>query len=184
MIFVFKHITMNQTNIMDLLKIVLPAILVLGGMFLVVKSFLTEESHKRSLELKIKTINKMLPLRLNAYERMILFVERSNPSNLLIRNYEPGISGRELQTKALNEIRTEYEHNLSQQIYISEEAWDIVKKIKDESSILITDQVIALPDNASGAELSRKILERVSHMDPDPYSFAIHAIKREVKQLF
>lgn len=175
---------MNQTTIPDLLKIILPALIVLGGMFLLVKSFLNEESEKRSLELKLKTIDKMLPLRLNAYERIIVYVERANPSNLILRNYEPGISARQLQMKSLDELRTEFEHNLSQQIYISEDAWDVVKKIKDETSILINDQTIHLPEGASGAELSRKILEKTGNMEPDPYDYATVLIKREVRQLF
>jgi hypothetical protein len=175
---------MNQTTIPDLLKIILPALIVLGAMFLLVKSFLLEEREKRSLELKLKTIDKMLPLRLNAYERVIVYVERANPSNLILRNYEAGISARQLQMKTLDEIRTEFEHNLSQQIYISEEAWQVVKKIKDETSILINDQTIQLPEGASGAELSRKILEKTGHMDPDPYDYATLLIKREIRQLF
>lgn len=175
---------MNSSTILDLLKIILPSLIVLGGMFLVVNSFLAEERERRSLELKLKTIDKMLPLRLNAYERMVVYIERANPSNLILRCYEAGITARQLQVKALDEIRTEFEHNLSQQIYISEEAWEVVKKIKDETSILINDQTIQLPEGASGAELSRKILEKTGYMDPDPYDYATILIRREIRQLF
>ncbi len=151
---------------------------------LVIRSFLIEEREKRSLELKLKTIDKMLPLRLNAYERMVLFVERTNPSNLLIRNYEPGISARQLQVKALDEIRTEFEHNLTQQVYVSEETWDIIKKIKDESSILVNEQIRSIPEGSSGSDLSRKILEKLSQMEPNPYDYAISLIKYEIRQMF
>ncbi len=175
---------MNLAIFLDLLKIILPSLVVLGGMLLIVKSFLREERERRSLELKLKTINKMLPLRLNAYERMILFVERTNPSSLLLRIYETGISARQLQVQALDELRTEFNHNLSQQIYITEEAWEIVLRIKDETSFLINDQMARLPEGANGAELSRKILETQNLMDPDPYSFATKLIKQEVRQLF
>jgi len=174
----------QNSNIFEIVKISLPLLLVVAGSLLMIRTFLHEEQDKRNAELRSRTAGTLFPLRLNAYERLVLFIERCNPSNLLLRSYEPGLSARDLQRKALEEIRTEYEHNQTQQLYVTDNAWELVKRIRDETRLLINEQMSMLHEEAGGAELSRRIIEKQSAMDPDPYTFAISSLKSEVRAFY
>src|SRR6188474_3466243 len=109
--------------ILDLIKIVVPASIVLYAVFLIVRSFITKEIELRKLEVRTRSIETILPARLQAYERMTLFLERIAPQNLLIRLNNPGFTARDFQKVLLDEIRNEYNHNVSQQVYTGEEVW-------------------------------------------------------------
>src|SRR6187402_2039783 len=104
----------------DLLKLLVPAGLVLYGMYVTVKLMLEREAEKQRVELKNRYASDVTPLRLQAYERMALFLERITPANLLLRlNGETSVA-LDLQQLLLREIREEYNHNVSQQIYMSQ----------------------------------------------------------------
>ncbi|SFB93234.1 hypothetical protein SAMN05421747_102185 [Parapedobacter composti] len=122
----------------------------------------------------------VLPLRLQAYERLVLFVERINPSNLLVRLHEPGLKAVDFQHMLLNEIRAEYQHNITQQLYVSDTAWAVTKQLKDQTIALIRNAVAGLPDTASAKELSTVLLNHVAAMEENPYSLALKTIKNEL----
>src|SRR4028119_1270098 len=111
----------------DLIKILLPAAAVLYAMYLTVKAFLNKDFDKRLVDIKIKNTELTLPLRLQAYERMCLFLERISPHNLVVRLNEPAYNAIQFHQKLLLEIREEYNHNLSQQVYMSDQSWTYVK---------------------------------------------------------
>ncbi|MGL4597926.1 MAG: hypothetical protein ACRCYO_10370, partial [Bacteroidia bacterium] len=89
-----------------------------------------------------------------------------------------------LQTELTKAIRTEYEHNLSQQIYMSNHAWEMVKTSKEEIAKLINVAASKLPDTATGIELSQMILQVTQQIDKMPTQVALEYIKREVGQVF
>jgi len=113
--------------LIDFVKIVIPASVVLYAVYLTVRSFIAKEIELKKLEVRAKGIETILPARLQAYERITLFLERISPQNLLIRLSDPAYSAREFQKLLLDEIRNEYNHNVSQQVYMSEEVWNLVK---------------------------------------------------------
>src|ERR1700741_2896889 len=104
--------------LLDLVKILIPASIVLYAAYLIVRSFIMRELELKKLEIRARGIETVLPSRLQAYERMTLFLERTAPQNLLVRINAPGLSAREFHRLLLDEIRNEYNHNVSQQIYI------------------------------------------------------------------
>jgi len=167
-----------------LLVIALFFILVLGAFLWMVQSYFNFEKKSRLIELRTKTQERTLPLQLNAYERAILFLERINPNQLFMRNYESGMKTRDLQKRTVDEIRTEFEHNLTQQIYISPDAWDVLKKVKDETIMLINGQLHQSGEEGSALDFTRQILEKVSKMEVNPYDYAINIIKKEAQLLF
>jgi len=128
--------------------------------------------------------NQMLPLRLQAHERMIVFIDRLNPSNLFLRLYEQGMSAGELQSRILSEVRSEYQHNVAQQLYINAASWDMLRKLKDDTIAMINNAVGTMPVEASGKDLSRKVLEHVAGMAHNPYDLTIQLIKQDIHQLF
>ena len=165
-------------------KILLPASVVLYGVYLTVRSFINKEIDLKRLEVRSRAIETILPNRLQAYERMCLFLERMSPPNLLLRLNNPTYSARELHKILLDEIRNEYNHNVSQQIYMSEEVWSMIKSAKEDLTVLINEASSALPEEATGLDLSRKIFELSLEKNVEPISHALTELKKEIQQTF
>src|SRR5690349_2923277 len=125
--------------LIDFIKILVPASVVLYAVYLMVRSFIIKEIELKKLEVRSKSIETVLPVRLQAYERMTLFLERTSPQNLLVRINQPGLAAREFHKLLLDEIRNEYNHNVSQQIYIGEETWSLIKNAKEDLILEINE---------------------------------------------
>lgn len=123
-------------------------------------------------------------LRLQAYERMIVFIDRLNPANLFVRLYQPGISAKDLQAVILNEIRAEYQHNTAQQLYVETVSWNVLCKLKEDTIVMINNAVSGLPADATGTDLSRKVLEHMSGIEESPYDLTLEFLKKDIHQLF
>lgn len=106
-----------------------------------IKQFVVNEQKKTLLEIKkvqeTETRKVVTPIQLQAYERLVLFLERMNPDNLVLRCYEPSMDSKLLKDVMVKNIRDEFEHNLSQQLYISNQAWALIKNAKEEMISLI-----------------------------------------------
>lgn len=126
----------------------------------------------------------LLPLRLQAHERLIVFIERINPSNLFLRLHHQGISVKDLQSLVLNEIRAEYQHNVAQQLYVSGETWNVIRKLKDDTLGMVSNAAKDLPEHSTGIDLSRKILQHMAGIADNPYELTLDLIKKDIHQLF
>ncbi|OUJ73184.1 DUF7935 family protein [Hymenobacter crusticola] len=178
---------MNTTlYLFDLLKIILPALIVAGSVFLLIRQYLEKEQQRRLIELRLQSTKEVLPVRLQAYERVILLLERITPNNLLVRLNSAGQSASEFHRLLLQEVRAEYDHNLSQQLYMSPDAWEQVRQAKEHILGLINQayQGINTPQQARGTELAKRILEGLMADEADPTAQAISAVKREATGLF
>jgi hypothetical protein len=122
----------------------------------------------------------LIPLRLQACERFILYLERIHPNNLLLRVSQPGLSVRELQALLIRTIREEFDYNLSQQLYISQGTWELVRNAKEETISLVNRAADKLPGDAAPADLTRAILDLAMERDKLPSAIAIDAVKREL----
>src|SRR5690349_12650340 len=114
--------------ILELLKIIVPTLIVAVGMYYLTTSYINRDYRHKLLELRMNNVKTTLPARLQAYERIILFLERITPSNMLIRLSGASMTAQEYHRLLLVEIRSEFEHNVTQQMYMSEQAWEQVKK--------------------------------------------------------
>lgn len=126
----------------------------------------------------------LIALRLQAHERLIVFIERLNPANLLIRLHQSGMTAKDLQSVILNEVRNEYQHNVTQQLYISSDNWTILGKLKDDTLAMINNAVAGLPADATGVDLSRKVLAHLANLKDDPYMLTLELLKKDIHQLF
>jgi hypothetical protein len=178
----------------DVLMYFVPALIVMFGMFMVMRRFIDNQhaTLRKFLErdLQLKTVEdrnmrqrESLPLKLQAFERLILFLERIAPNSLLVRVHRGGMSASQLQSELVATIRAEFEHNLSQQIYVSEQAWDEVKDGKEEMIRIINNAFSHVGNNASGIQMSSQIFEQVLKMENIPTQKAIDFIKSEAKKL-
>lgn len=102
----------------------------------------------------------VLNLKLLAYERIILFIERMKPDSLIPRTLTAAEKNREYQRLLIQEIRKEFEYNLSQQLYVSENAWTATVNFKDNVITLINSASAECNPEGAAGELARKILER------------------------
>lgn len=170
--------------IFDLLKIVLPSGLLLLGMYFLVKKYVDRDYKLRLLELRMKNADAITPIRLQAYERMTLFLERITPSNLLIRVSGSGQTATDYHRMLINDIRNEYNHNLSQQIYMTENTWEKIQAAKENVVTLINRSFHEMPDKSKGTDLAKRVLETIIAQETDPTEQAIRLMKREINEVF
>ena len=170
--------------LLDILKYTIAGIGVVYIAFYLFKPYLDKGQSLQMLEFKKTISNQTLPLRLQAYERLVLFTERINPANLLIRLNGNGYSAAELYSLMVNEIRNEYQHNVTQQIYVSTRAWAVVQRVKDDTLSVVTNSIKALPDNATGLDLGKIILNHLTKLEDNPYQIATDMIRKDLEELF
>ena len=108
------------------------------------------------------TSQTLFNLKLLAYERIILFIERIKPDSFTL---SPSLPYQEYQLLLINEIRKEFEYNLSQQLYLSENAWEVTVNFKDNIITLINSAATSCPPQATASDLARKILEHYISSD-------------------
>ena len=168
----------------DLLKVILPAGLVLWAMYLTVNSFIKKELVQKELDIKAETTKNLLPIRLQAYERMALFLERISPNNLLIRLNGRAVNVTDFQQLMLAEIREEFSHNLSQQVYMSDEAWTTIKNAMNETVALINLSAKDLAPDVPALELSKRIFEVVMNKGVNSSDEALQLVKQEMREQF
>lgn len=151
------------------------------------KNYFKFEQKRRLLEVKMEQQNETLkvvsPIRLQAYERMALFLERISPNSLILRCYQPGMDTKLLQGVMTKVIRDEWEHNLSQQIYISSNCWNRIREAKEEMINLINSSAVKLTPDADPASLAGIIFSSVSEHQV-PTDSALEFLKKEIQSQF
>ena len=98
-------------------------------------------------------------MQLAAYERLILLVDRISLPNLISRLNQPGATAKEMQHLLVQSIKQEYEYNISQQIYVSADAWSAIKNLKEQNILVINQFANTLPPHATGLDLNKFLLE-------------------------
>ena len=170
--------------IIEILKITIPGLIVAIAMYQLVKTHTERDYKLRLLELKQKNGEVVIPIRLQAYERIVLLLERITPSNLLLRVSGSGHTASDYHRMLLSEIRNEFSHNMSQQVYMSEQAWQQVKHAREEVVNLINRTYQYMPDKSKGTDLAKRILESILSTENDPTARAINFVKQEIAQVF
>jgi hypothetical protein len=116
---------------------------------------------------RLKTINgenlitkeSAATMQLQAYERLLILVDRIALPNVITRVNQPTSSAREMQLMLTHNIRSEFDYNITQQIYVSSEAWNAVKNLKEQNLLIINQLANVLPPNATGLDLNKLLLE-------------------------
>jgi len=168
----------------EILKITLPALIVAGLAYFLIKRAYENELKKQLLDLKHNSKQVITPIRLQAYERLALLLERMKPENVLLRNQGNNLTAVQYRTILLTAIRSEFDHNLSQQVYISSALWEATKKAKEEITKIINLAAGKVGTNASGADLATTILELYVGINPLPSDTALELLRHEIKELY
>ncbi|XOV67812.1 MAG: hypothetical protein ACFHU9_01310 [Fluviicola sp.] len=164
--------------------IIVPA----GAVLMTAVYFMRRESEKElrnaQIELKKERQQFFLPNRVDAYQRAILLMERIHPNSLIMRHNNPGMPAAAMQVTLLEAIRSEYEHNIAQQMFISQPTWDLVRKSKDETVKIVHLAGQHMEPTSTAMDLSSKIFELVGEIGEMPTDIAVRALKEEVQSLF
>lgn len=145
------------------------------------KAFLDNETQKNAEARKIENAKITMPLRIQAYERLVLLLERIKPESLLLRVQSPNMTAGLLHQELLITIRAEFEHNLSQQIYVSQAAWDSVKAAKDSLIRLINEEAVNIATGAPATALSEAIIKATVSQQTSPIANALSVLKKDAE---
>lgn len=174
---------------LEILKLAIPSLLVFGIVYFMLKQFLNRENgfnaqqlRLKEQELKHRAKEDFIPKKNQAYERALLFVERIDPNNLVMRVHKPHMNARQFHASLLNTIREEYNHNMVQQLYITKSSWDKLKQAKEETVKIINMAQNQMKESSSGMDLSAIIFEIISKLDHLPTTVAVDYIKTEFQK--
>ena len=173
---------------MILLIILAVAVVIFGFWFIQYSQFRNEE-RKRNWELKRDTQRTISPIRLRAYERLALLLERTKPEHMLMelrKNNPDALSSwtvGQVQQYLLQTIRAEYDHNQSQQVYVSDEVWDMIISARDQMGSFIIAISAQLPPNANAQTYATTLMTAYASNGLTPTDKALEMLKDEAKSL-
>ncbi|MFN4971612.1 MAG: hypothetical protein ACK45I_04585 [Bacteroidota bacterium] len=172
------------TLFLEFVKYLIPSLVVFLVVHFLLKSFFDSELQKRRIEIRIEQNKVLTPLKLQAYERLVILMERMTPNNLIFRVTKPGISASQLKYELIQDITNEFNHNLSQQVYVSPQAWQIVRIAKEEMVNIINTAYTQLGPNSVGLDLSKAIFEHMIQMEQIPTYKALDFLRKEFHLIF
>ena len=170
--------------IFEMLKYIVPLVVVFAFIYFILNNYLEENFKLRSLDLKLQNQQSITPVRLQAYERVVVYLERIAPSSMIMRIHKNGMSVRLLHAEMIKSIRSEYDHNIAQQIYMSNAAWELVKSAKEEMIKLVNTSAQKINENADGVELCKVLLDVTMNVEKLPTQIALEYVKKEIRQSF
>jgi hypothetical protein len=168
----------------DILKITIPAVIVFLTAWIILRNMIRNDQDKRRQEIILQNSRIVTPIKLQAYERIVLFLERISLESLLVRVSTSDMAAAQLHSTLLSTIRSEFEHNLSQQIYMSQPAWEVVRNARSNMIRMINSEYEKLPANSTGLALSKQLLEKIMELENEPTRAAVDFIKNEVARMF
>lgn len=173
---------METTKIIELLSYTLPAIVTGGVAYYFFNLHTKNEEGRRRYLIQKQAQKNALPIRLQAYERMALFLERINPSNLLIRITPISTDKIDYQNLVISHVENEFEHNMTQQIYLSDECWTIITTAKNATIQMIRKAALN-PETDSANKLREAVLNDLLDKQ-SPSNNALAYVKKEVGELW
>lgn len=158
------------------------AVIVLAGVIAITKMLIGRNLQAQALDNGKTVKGIVLPLRLQAYERMALYLERIEPTQLVMRVHANGLSVPQEQNLLLTAIRSEFEHNLSQQIYISNEVWNDICNAKDDIIDIVNVVAEQIEDPMDGQSFAESLL--IAAAQKPVVNKAMASLKADVQRLF
>ncbi|MBK8330349.1 MAG: hypothetical protein IPL09_12990 [Bacteroidetes bacterium] len=172
-------------QLLDIAKYILPSVVVLIATYLIVNKFLIKEIQQKQLAIFQQNSNLTLQMRLQAYERLSIFIERMHATSLIGRYYVQGASVQDLQIAMVQGIRAEYEHNLSQQIYVSHEVWQTIKTVMEQEITMLNRIGSSFEMGTPAANYIKALSDFVLNPETTlPTDIALETLNREAKKYF
>lgn len=172
-----------------IILIILTIAVMIFGFWLIQYSQFRNEEKKRQWELKRESQKTISPIRLRAYERLALLLERTTPEHMLLdlRAKEPEALASwtvmQLQQYLLQTIRAEFDHNQSQQVYVSNEVWDMIVNARDQLATFVIAMAAQLPPEANAQVYATTLIKAYTSNGSTPSDKALEELKNEAKTL-
>ena len=167
----------------EILKLTLPALIVGLTVYFLFKNFFDFQYRIKAIENKQNDRKITVPLRLQSYERLSLFCERISIPNLIMRLRSQDGNAQSLRYALMIAIQQEFEHNVSQQVYVSDQLWQIIRLTK-ENMLGIVNEVASKTDNNANSEVLIDELFKYLSENQSPTDTALAAIRQEAGDLF
>lgn len=167
----------------EILKYCIPAICVLLATWLVMHKFYKSETEKRLWELKRLSQKEISPLRMCAYERLVLLLERTTPEHMLVDLNVAEMTSLQLQTHLMRTIRQEFDHNLSQQIYVSDEVWTMIENAHIQMIAFVNSIAQQMPEGCVAMDYAKTLITAYRNNGETPNDMALQALRNEAKSL-
>lgn len=169
---------------MEIIKYTLPAIIVMITVYIVLHSMLSNEAKKRSYELAKKNQDTITPIRLRAYERIMLLLERTAPATMVVNTIQPGMQCIDFQQLLIQNIRKEFEHNYAQQIYVSNQLWEAVGITRNNLIKLVNTTAAHFNPSDNASQMAESIIRIYAETEETPTSIAKALLKAEINHQF
>jgi len=169
--------------ILDIIKVAIPALIVFFTVYTIMGKFLDKQYQMSLLEYKERNQAAALPIRLQAYERLCLFCERISIPALLLRLRTNNMDSNALRYALMIAIQKEYEHNVTQQVYVSSKLWEIIKFCKDDTINIVNLVSDTVNADAPSEEFANALMKLIDERKMMTYDKALEAIKREAAQI-
>ena len=173
---------METAKILEILGYTLPSLVTGGVAYFLFDNYFRDQQNNRRWLLQKENEKELLPMRLQAYERLTLLMERIHPAQILLRNTPVNNDKKEYENYITNQIQQEFEHNLSQQIYVSGECWSIIQTAKNATIQLI--RLAAQNEKVQTAADLREFVVSSLVDKASPTYAALDLIKQEVGQMW
>jgi hypothetical protein len=147
------------------------------------RQFYRAEADKRLWELKRLAQKEISPVRLRAYERLTLLLERTTPEHMLVELNLAEMTVLQVQQHLIRTIRLEYEHNLSQQVYVSTEVWAMIQNSKEQTVAFVNSILQQLPPESTALDYAKVMITAYSSNGDTPNELALQALKKEAQSL-
>lgn len=164
---------------LEIVKVTVPALVVFATVFYLFKTYTENQQQQRMIELKQGNRNLAFPLKMQAYERLALFCERISLSNLMLRVRDEKMNAADLKVALMVAIQQEYEHNISQQVYVSENLWKIISFAKNDTINVINLVSKTIDNDASSLDMSHAIFRYLDEARQTSLDTARSAISQE-----
>lgn len=169
---------------LEILKYILPSLVVLLTACVVMMGQMRGETARQMAALKREQAKSITPVRLRGYERLALLLDRTVPETMLLNMNLPEMNCLQLQTALLTQIRQEYDHNAAQQIYVSNELWNLIRASKESLLHLVNTCAKNFKQEDSAFKFAETLIKTYNYTPDTPTELAMKRLKQEVRELF
>ena len=172
---------MDTTKLLEIAAYTLPSLITGGVAYYLFTAYFNDQQNTRRWLLQKENQKDSLPLKLQAYERMALFLERINPTKLLLRVAPMSDDKKLYEIFLIDHIEQELEHNVTQQIYLTDDCWNVILTAKN--TIVQNIRKNALREDVTSADALRETILKQLVEQETPTSLALAYLKKEVGQM-
>lgn len=162
-------------------------VLIFAGLAWIQHNMYRQEEKRKQWEMKKASQHEITPIRMRAYERLSLLLERTQPEamihEMIADNTWTGQTVSDIQRELLQRLRMEFDHNMSQQVYVSEEVWQRVILSRDEMAAFITAIANQMPADSNAADYMKALIQAYHQNGDTPHELALDALHQEAKTL-